>query len=475
MEPLDQMGMFWLAGFPDDALSGRLIFNPGGSEGGIRLSLVGTFNALPVHEVARDLRIVGWVGTKQVTLDDAFTAGSTFGSGVATSNFHANRLLVGHQFAAGEALAFQSATFRVSGLRSWVNDRSTSEEWANDRKQGEPIYTITFTPPEVETAHFSRGTVEMILQWQRTTDDQQSLVWRTEPAITITYDDLQPFEVIRKDVGRVQSLISLCLDKSTMLDGLIFTRPDVRAISLAGTDMGVDQPIELRVPLIRYDEPSRRREQHEFRMLLPYSGFGGVNAVARWLDGSRPFQRALDSLMSVRFARQIYAENRYLNVTFASEAFHRICSDSQYMPEEEFLEVINGCMSGVPDKHREWMHDKIAYSNEPPLRKRMRQLASTTKPCTRLLIGDVDAWAFVVAGVRNELTHLGRKSRQFSGSDLRRLANSVFLVTGIAMLLETGVPAATLAARAECDALTHGAQELQDTVRVVRRALLSAP
>jgi hypothetical protein len=476
MEAIDEMGLFWLAGHPDDALSGRLVFSPkGGAEGGIDLFLVGLFDRAAWDHRQNDLRIVGWIGTKQVTLDQAFLSASNEGSGVATSRYRANQLYIGHQFGRDESLEFQMATASFSDFDVWVNDQSTTEEYPSHQTPapGKPVYTVSFDPPEREKARFSQGTVEMSIRWERTTDDRDSLVWRTWPAITIRYDHIQPMSVVRKDIGRIQDLVTLCLNKSTIMDRLLLTRPDVRARSLAGTDMGVDQPIELRVPLIRYVEPAKRKKQLEYRMLLTYDGLGRLDAVAKWLDASRTFQRSLDSLMSVRFAQQMYAENRYLNVTFASEAFHRISTQSEHATNEEFSKVVDACVAGAPEAHREWLHDRIAFANEPSLRKRMRQLAAKTKSCTRMLIGNVDDWAFVVSGVRNELTHVGRHSRDFSGGDLRRLSESVFLVTGVAMLIESGVSIETLAARAESDALTAEAGLLRETVRRVRQELLT--
>jgi hypothetical protein len=61
MKEFDELGLFWLPGHEEDALSGRLQFDP--KEGGINLSLVGGFDNAPDNGDSLKLRILGWRGT----------------------------------------------------------------------------------------------------------------------------------------------------------------------------------------------------------------------------------------------------------------------------------------------------------------------------------------------------------------------------------------------------------------------------
>jgi hypothetical protein len=64
MRAIDELGLFWLPGHEDDALSGRLRFDP--KDDGISVSLVGAFDGAPDSS---DLlfRIIGWIGNDRVT------------------------------------------------------------------------------------------------------------------------------------------------------------------------------------------------------------------------------------------------------------------------------------------------------------------------------------------------------------------------------------------------------------------------
>ena len=118
MKEFDELGLFWLPGHEEDALSGRLQFDP--KEGGINLSLVGGFDNAPDHGDSSKLRILGWRGNDRVTLDQCLSLGTNRRApGVPESRYYANQMFVGHHFEE-EELSFQSASLRLSDLDSWV-------------------------------------------------------------------------------------------------------------------------------------------------------------------------------------------------------------------------------------------------------------------------------------------------------------------------------------------------------------------
>jgi len=74
----------------------------------------------------------------------------------------------------------------------------------------------------------------------------------------------------------------------------------------------------------------------------------------------------------------------------------------------------------------------------------------------------------VVSNVRNELTHLGNNSRSFEGSDLLFLAESVYAVVCICMLLECGVSSETLASKVNSHRMTWDRERLMKLIVNVR-------
>jgi ApeA N-terminal domain 1 len=158
MRAIDELGLFWLPGHEDDALSGRLRFDP--KDEGISLSLVGAFDSAPDSS---DLlfRIIGWIGNDRVTLDRCFSHGPNLRSpGIIESKYSVNQMFVGHHFERDE-LAFQSAAMRLSDLDSWIGRSGivTEAEYPHIESRSRPIYKMAFTPLPDETCPFSRGRV----------------------------------------------------------------------------------------------------------------------------------------------------------------------------------------------------------------------------------------------------------------------------------------------------------------------------
>jgi hypothetical protein len=284
---------------------------------------------------------------------------------------------------------------------------------------------------------------------------------------------MQAFEAVQRDVSRIQALVTLCMDAPTVLDSLVLRRPDIRAKVLSGADAGVPQPIEFIATPIRYIDPQDRQPRHWHQMLLGFEELGGIEAIARWLDASERFQRALNSFISVKHAKQMFAENRFLNVTFAAEAFHRTTQGASYMDEGTFSGLLSAYLENTPERYHDWLRGRIEHGNEPPLRKRLHQLATRAGAATHPLIGDKGRWAYTLAQVRNELTHMGSDSRVFEGADLLFLTESVYAVVRICMLMDCGVSPEILTRKANSPRMMWYRERLKVAIARVRSQLAS--
>jgi ApeA N-terminal domain 1 len=163
MRAFDELGLFWLAGHEEQALSGRLQFDPKGD--GISLSLVGVFDKEPDDGGHSTFRIVGWRGNDKVTLDRCFSRGrNSRAPGIAESGYYVNQMFVGHHFEQGD-LAFQSASVVLSDLESWVGRSGIALEEPHPHSASgtQPIYRMTFTPP---SARRLAGSLVVDLRWR---------------------------------------------------------------------------------------------------------------------------------------------------------------------------------------------------------------------------------------------------------------------------------------------------------------------
>jgi len=468
VDEIDALGMFWLPAHPEDALSGRLRFEVADS---IRLSLVGCFDNHPQE----DEPIVGLVDGKAVTLRRWFeTSRRVPSGGVAETSYLANEIFVGHHFDKSK-VEFQAAFVSLRGLAAWVGRTGIVQQEPADRVPNNQSYRIRFDPLPSQTHEFSRGRVVLRYRWQRGGDHLQGVFVRDWPEIGIEYNEVQDFTSIQNDISRLQNLLGLCLDSPATVERLAVRHPDIREMMLSGEDTGFAKEIEFRAPLLRPPDSTTHAKSDWPRMLLTFDELGGLATIARWLDRSVIFQEALNSLMSVKHARQIYAENRFLNIIHAAEGFHQVTQGGSYMPEEEYAVLLKLHFANTPHEHQAWLMDKLKFANSAPLGKRLRQLASKAAPVTRELIGTKDHWTFTVAQLRNVLTHLGADALRLRDGDLLYLAESVYAVVSVCMLLECGVEPNMIAANIDRGNLFWYKDRLHETVSRLRQQLRQQP
>ena len=248
MKTIDGLGIFWIHGYEDDQLSGRLCFDPSGD--GINLTLVGIFENAPNDRGEPNVRILGLLGSDKITLDRCFSSGTNFrSSGVYESRFYANQLFLGHHFESDE-LTFTSVTLGLSHLDRWVESIDICEKFEDqgDLHERTETYRMSLTLPPGESHEFSRGRVVLDYNWSRLGDTVRGLEFRQWPTLKIEYREPQQFQVIQSDVRRVQDIVTLCVGAPVSVESFVLKSSAIRARVLSGDDAGYEQTIEFLAP-----------------------------------------------------------------------------------------------------------------------------------------------------------------------------------------------------------------------------------
>ncbi|WP_143263932.1 HEPN domain-containing protein [Amycolatopsis kentuckyensis] len=470
MKPFDTAGRFWLLNHEELVLPGRLHFDP---NEGIELSLIGRFEYEGVDTGDAATRILGVCDSGRVTLNRVFFAGETSrSSGLNESRYRANQLFVGHHFTE-PTIEVTAATTEFTRLSDWVNETGITKTFdPRDPTSNRPSrYSVSCTATPAKSGSFSRGQVILNSHWQEAEASQHSVQLNFWHSIRIEYQAPQRFDLVQGDVARIQSLITMCTDSFAAFTRFMVESPDADITMLDGTRTDIKQPIEFIATTIHSKNNQTRTVKRNLFAFVTFTEAGGVETIARWLDRAESFQRPLNVMMSIRHNAQMYVENKFLNVMQAAEAYHQITQGSTHTDNETFTKLVQDIIAATPTEHQGWLEEKIRFINTPSLNKRMRQLARSAGPGIRGLIRNVDHWSFTVAGARNELTHLGKKSGSIIGTDLYHLSESVYIVIRNCMLLEAGVPETELSTKVDSHALMRHADQLQRSIQRVRQQL----
>jgi hypothetical protein len=375
-----------------------------------------------------------------------------------------------------EDLQFEKGSVRTWVAGDWVGERVTSRRSADgDLSAAEEAVAdwLSYRRPADRAARFSRG--QIVLRYAWATDGSGSVdqvALRHWPVFCLLYSRRTELEAIQQDIGRIADLITLCSGESDGVRDLSISRPDLRTRMLSG-DLGPEADIKLLAPQMGYSRLGKRKTRHAHKMLLTFDELGGIEAVARWLDLCPKFSRALGSMMSVKRASQIFTENRFLNVAFAAEAYHRDVYGGVAMAASDFEALLASCLGAVSPERQTWLQQRLRFANAPSFRRRLLDLTGEAAEFIGPMLGKVRPWADVITGVRNHLTHLDSAKSSFSGSDLFYLSESVYAVVRICMLLKVGAEKEAIALRSGSYGMVWYGPRLAEALERVARELSS--
>jgi hypothetical protein len=470
MEALDATGSFWFPGSEGVAVYGSLVFDPAD---GTTLTLTDGLSELLPNGERREARggerdrIYGQIDRDghriKVTLIDCLRLLST--------KYHANRLLLGGHFAADD-VNFHQAIIRLRDLPAWVAQEALTVEVdaALDETERRQLRVRLDRPPAVR-APFARGELSLDFRWSQDDVDYEQLIIREWPQFELAYTVPASLTEIMVDVSSLRSLLTLCGDGPSAIDGVELYRPDYPVKRLLSGDAipGTMQKIELRSAFVGAGSPGQQKRRGPHQMLVSFGDVGGIETAATWLTEAWRFRIIVGYLVSMR-ADSIFGQNRLLNMCSAAEGFHRSTIGGSQMDEAEFKSIKRKLKKHLPRKYRKWFDRGMAHASDPRLSQRLKQLADQLGPVARELVGDVTVWSDVVATCRNDLTHLeglgeqDDSAKQYDSGDLYWLAEGVFNVTRLCLLVHVGLHSELLPKLAESWVIQGTQKRVRDVV-----------
>ena len=302
-------------------------------------------------------------------------------------------MLVGAHVTEGDE-SFRSFWLRTSGAPGWVGERVVGPRSGADVDDagGEAVIDwINYVRPVSRTATFARGSLTLNYGWAESGSVSVSAVSFSHwPAFGVRYDNSFSMESMLKDAQRINDLLTLCADEASYTTRLSFQRPDVRVRMLSGDFAEFEQEVVYLAGQVgRILGADVRRRRHPHQMLLTFDDLGGLDAIGRWLDLAPQIDRSLNSLMSVKRTPRIYSENRFLNVAFAAEAYHRDLNGAgEEMGDGEFDTLVDAFVAITPVHHQGWIRQRLSHANDFSFRRRLPDLAERGGDALTSLVGN---------------------------------------------------------------------------------------
>jgi len=132
----------------------------------------------------------------------------------------------------------------------------------------------------------------------------------------------------------------------------------------------------------------------------------------------------------------------FLCLVYAIEAYHRRNKTNEEIPDDEHQDRLSAVIASAPQDHKEWLRGKLAYSNEPSLRKRLKGLLKELDPIISNFTIIPEQFIQDLVTKRNYLVHSSSElADQVSRIQAYKLKDGVELLLDACILRELGMGA----------------------------------
>ncbi|MFF9844242.1 HEPN domain-containing protein [Streptomyces sp. NPDC013740] len=422
MEPFESDGLFWLPNDASNQVAGRISFNPAQ---GTRLSLIGSFVSpstfADIEDSPHETIIHGVAGKRYLTLTGCRRSSSRIESpGIRLDEHRADFMFAGHTLIGTDELSFERVSVGLSNLYDWAGMEIVSHQRSMKPGSREfASYSLTLTPMD-PIEHAMNGYKISIGNTWKILGSRQNPGFQQDFAFNIDYDTPTAFQEITADVATLQDLL-------TATTNSVSTPTKIMLRATVGNE-GEPRQVIVQVYAQQVAQVAAKTPRPG-SALLTFNQIGGLPAVARWFEFSKNRRVILGQMLSAIYNSQLYTENKFFNAVSAAETLHRMEFPNEVIPAEDYKYFRRMLARQVSKRHRSWLSQQLAYSNEPRLRDRLTVLANFGNLSKVMGCGAED-WARAVTEARNRMVHHDKgKGPGASSHDLYWLAESLRIIT----------------------------------------------
>lgn len=441
MNPIHSPGNWWLPESPGRVLNGNLDFEPGES-----IDLV-TYGALvpnqQILQFGQHPYIHGYAGRQTITLRAcAQSSGSTSQpGGVTTAHYDALQIYSGAHVPPEGEILYSVWHCDVTHFQTWLGADGFSDDRTENEDGSRQVGISLTILPDIPLHESSDGVVSATFLANGPSREytNRESVLRQTARLTIRPIEPQAEPYFWRVLHRWCHLLTLLIGKPVKIVSI-----DARSSAVT---IGIeDQQHETSIQIGRLQTITDKDKKfaHAHEMPLPREQIvGNLQSIAdRFFELESTLAPAFELFIENEFSMSANGEVQFLNAVRALETFHRRTSDETDLPAEEHDNRIAGIIQGSPDVHREWLSQRLFYSNELTLRRRIRTLVDAIPELHSALPGGRSNFINRVVSNRNYLTHFSAEleSGRLRGNALHTATDYLELILAISFLKILNVP-----------------------------------
>ena len=365
------------------------------------------------------------------------TQWSLHGPGIITQRLAAfEGALIGIHLGSADDEVFDRVVVDVEHLGELVGRTGLSAEAVtiDERLTG---LAVRYDTPSALVARVGTAEIHLAAGWKSGVPSTGSMTLSETWSFEIVLDKPTTLSLLLGGwVERIRDFVSFCADRPCAVTSVRVGGPVTLVPSGAGHRLA-----EVHLPWIPSPTGALKTLHHEDPVLLiPTDSDEFQSLMQKWVDVCEELEVVLDLHYASDYAGFVYGETRFMNAAQAIEAYHR--RRFARAPDEIDLSRRAIAIEACPEGARSWLEDKLRYSHEPSLRRRIKDLVAfagaavspfwkSGKERSNLVTRLVDA--------RNALTHWDPESTvDFDGRELRSLSAFLSLLLTACILRELG-------------------------------------
>lgn len=439
MREFEFEGLWWLPETPEPKVPGTLRFFP---DSGASLDLLGSLWD-PGNQFAASERsltnvdlILGLSSKgKPVTL---WNCGETRKMvnlvGFTKTSFHAEVVVVGAHLGGIEEAQFKKMSTEYRHLDEWAGISGFEIQRPIDHATHPMIIEHKIPAPVAASIAGTRVAIEVRATLKETSGLVGEVTIAQRTWASAESSECGSFGELNRMLHRLRNFLTLGV-------GRLVEPLAVRGV--VESDGGTPVEIHYR-PAGRGTSLDKNVRRTEMLFVLDDLGEDFERFLGNWFGKAEPLGPVYDLYFATAYSSSAYLDDRFLSLVQAVEAYHRRALGTTELPEDEHERRLEETISAVPNVHKDWLRGKLTYSNEPSLRKRLKEIMRRDPEVMKPIFGKSkkERGAFVgkVVDTRNYLTHYdeSKKDEAAVGRKLYELTEKLKSVLEACLLREVG-------------------------------------
>lgn len=359
---------------------------------------------------------------KKITLINSYLLENTMSSsGFPTNTYSADYIIEGEEYKSLDDIKIKNIESRYTGLNKWIGVVPFKIEYKDE------WISVNYKLPNQDIYKLKDYTVKINFE-NKSNHDRFNKI-QLYQKISIIFDKESGYNI--KDglekVYDFSKFLTLCIGERSF-------PYEIRAIDINNN----------KIKLFRNGTECKKNSEKDIKdILIPYSDIKDnfTQCLENW-DKKKELMNPIIDYVVEAHEEVFYIPMTFLNLVQATEAFSRRMRNNCIVNAQEHHKKIDYIISSVEkQEYKEWVEEKLRYSNEPTLRNRLQEIFKETNFLLELNSKKRKSLISKIIETRNYFTHFdeNKKDKIMTSDEIFYVSKYILFVLRALIMKEFGI------------------------------------